>query len=278
MRIGDIVTRKSYNNDIIFRMTGIINDKAILSALDYRLIADSAFDDLQYAHTRQAVDVKPINKDIVSPFRIFHKHRPLEKNNASLNLSRITPIRSSVKCGTVLHIDGDIYYLNLSLSQYRKAGISAVGINMEESSQPEIILDLLKTYKPSILVVTGHDSLKKETPHSSDINDYINSKHFVESIKAAREFNPDYDELVIIAGGCKSFYEELMAAGANFASSPDRVLINITDPVNVACKFASTSVNQYLDIDTIAKEVLSGSGTIGGIETRGQCRKVKPPF
>lgn len=278
MRIGDLVTRKSYNNDIIFRLTDIINDKAILSALDYRLTADSTFDDLQYAHARQAFNVEPINEDIVLPFRIFHKQKPLEKGNNNLNLPKITPIRSSVKCGTVLHIDGDAYYVNLSLSQYKKAGISAVGINVEESSQPGIILDLLKTYKPNILVITGHDSLKKETSHSTDINDYINSKYYVESIKTAREFNPNYDELVIIARGCKSFYEELMAAGANFASSPDRVLINITDPVNVACKFASTSVKQYLDIDTIASEVLLSPGTIGGIETRGQYRKVKPPF
>ena len=278
MRTGDLVTRKSYNNDIIFRLTGIINDKAILSALDYRLTADSTFEDLQHANTRQAFDVEPINEDIALPFRIFYKQRPFEKGYNSLSLPKITSIRSSVKCGTVLHIDGDPYYVNLSLSQYRKADIHAVGINAEESSQPEIILDLLKTYKPNILVITGHDSLKKGAPHSSNINDYINSKYYVESIKKAREFNPNFDELVIIAGGCKSFYEELMTAGANFASSPDRVLINITDPVNVACKFASTSVKQYLDIDTIAKEVLSSPGAIGGIETRGQCRRVKPPY
>ncbi len=141
-----------------------------------------------------------------------------------------------------------------------------------------VILDLLRRYRPNILVITGHDSLKRESEDSMDLNDYKNSRYFVECVKTAREYNPNYDELVIIAGGCKSHYEEIMRAGANFASSPDRLLIGITDPVYVACKFAHTSIKDILDIDSIAKDVFSGVGGIGGIETRGQCREVKPMY
>lgn len=278
MKTGDFVTRNSYNNDIIFRLIDANKDKAILSALDYRLTADAHFSDLQYAHTRQAIYYEPINEEIIEPFRLLHKQKPILKGINDLNLPKITPIRSSIKCGTVLHVDGDPFYLNLSLSQYKKEGISVVGINVPESNQSGVILDLLKTYKPNIFVVTGHDSLKRGAVQSTNINDYLNSKYYFESVKKAREFNPDYDELVIIAGGCKSYYEELMSAGANFASSPDRILINITDPVKVACKLASTSIKSYLDMEIISKEVLSGMGAFGGIETRGQCRKVKPPF
>ncbi len=33
------------------------------------------------------------------------------------------------------------------------------------------------------------------------------------------------DELVIFAGACQSHYEEIIKAGANFASSPHRILM-----------------------------------------------------
>ena len=69
-----------------------------------------------------------------------------------------------------------------------------------------------------------------------------------------------------------------MKAGANFASSPNRTLLNVIDPVYVACKFATTSIHTFLDIDDISKDLISISGSIGGIETRGQCRRVKPNY
>lgn len=280
MKIGDLVTRKSYNNDINFKLIDLENDVAILSSIDYRLIADSNLSDLKYSYTRQAVEE---SKNFINEFKNNHIKnliipKPKLINEDSIKKTPPPPIIAAEKYGIVLHIDGDPFYLNISLTQYKKLGVHAIGVSMEESKQPEKMLDLLKRYKPNILVVTGHDSLKKNAESSMDMNDYENSKYFVESVKIAREYNVNYDELVIIAGGCKSHYEELMKAGANFASSPNRKLINIIDPVNVACKLSITSVRNYLDVDSLYNDVLSGFGSIGGIETRGQCRLIKPKF
>ena len=46
MQKGDIVSRKSHNNDIIFVITGIDGNKAYLSGLYIRLVADSDLSDL----------------------------------------------------------------------------------------------------------------------------------------------------------------------------------------------------------------------------------------
>ena len=44
--IGDLVTRKSHNNDTVFIITDIINDIYYLKGMNVRLIADSFIDDL----------------------------------------------------------------------------------------------------------------------------------------------------------------------------------------------------------------------------------------
>lgn len=180
--------------------------------------------------------------------------------------------------GKVLHIDGNANYLSQSLNLYQKFNIPVIGLSIQEQQQPDAILDLLAQYTPNILVITGHDTLPKEQLTSLDINDYKYSKYFAASVKLARTYMQSYDELVIIAGGCKSYYEALMAAGANFASSPGRVLINVTDPAYIACKIATTSVREFVSSHFITKEITHGLDAFGGIETRGQCRILEPGF
>ena len=46
IKVGDFVTRKSYDNDIIFRVIDIKNNNCILYGLCVRLTADSPIDDL----------------------------------------------------------------------------------------------------------------------------------------------------------------------------------------------------------------------------------------
>ena len=53
IKIGDYVTRKKYNNDIIFRVEKIINNKYILSGVDLRLYADALVDDLVLTSIRK---------------------------------------------------------------------------------------------------------------------------------------------------------------------------------------------------------------------------------
>ena len=44
--VGDFVTRKSYNNDIVFRVIDIQGDAYYLCGVSIRLFADSSLDDL----------------------------------------------------------------------------------------------------------------------------------------------------------------------------------------------------------------------------------------
>ena len=45
-KIGDYVTRESYNNDIVFIITDIIDEIAILKGFNVRLIANAPLTDL----------------------------------------------------------------------------------------------------------------------------------------------------------------------------------------------------------------------------------------
>ena len=73
----------------------------------------------------------------------------------------------------------------------------------------------------------------------TDIYNYRNSRYFINTVKEARRASKDKD-LVIFAGACQSFFEAIMDSGANFASSPARVLIDFMDPLAIAEKVAIT--------------------------------------
>lgn len=45
-KVNDYVTRKSYNNDTVFKIIDIVSNNYILKGIDMRLIADSPLDDL----------------------------------------------------------------------------------------------------------------------------------------------------------------------------------------------------------------------------------------
>lgn len=273
MNIGDIVVRKSHDYDIAFIIQKVIDERAILTGINYRLIADASLQDLE------PVDLHKIyrhKRGFFADFKQGMTRLPLEISNPienKLHLAKITQ-----KNGFILHLDGDAFYLNQCLKQYRLKKIPSFGINITESKQVEYLESLLKLHHPNILVITGHDGMNKKKSLLNEMDHYQNSQHYVKCIKLARKFNSNYDELVIIAGGCQSYYEALMKAGANFASSPGRVLVNIMDPVNIACMIATTSIHTYLTMDQIMKEYPIDLKCIGGIETRGQCRIANPKF
>lgn len=81
------------------------------------------------------------------------------------------------------------------------------------------------------------------------------------------------DQLVIFAGACQSNYEALIEAGANFASSPERVMIHALDPVFICEKIAYSSVQNLLSIEDILENTITGIKGIGGFQTRGKYRK-----
>ena len=79
-------------------------------------------------------------------------------------------------------------------------GIKAIVKNIPENRQPKMVYNLLKNYKPDILVITGHDGMIKKEYGYYDIYNYRNSRHFVATVKEARRYEKDTgSELVIFA-------------------------------------------------------------------------------
>lgn len=104
-----------------------------------------------------------------------------------------------------------------------------------------------------------------------DIYNYRNSRHFIQTVKEARKYDEEYNKnLVIFAGACQSYFEALMEAGANFASSPARILIDFLDPLIVAKSVALADKNKYITIDDFVKELRDGKKGINGIGARGK--------
>lgn len=71
-------------------------------------------------------------------------------------------------------------------------------------------------------------------------------------------------------GACQSYFEAIMFAGANFASSPARILIDFLDPLIVAEKVATTEKYKFLTIDEIAKDLRDGKKGVGGVGANGK--------
>ena len=105
----------------------------------------------------------------------------------------------------------------------------------------------------------------------TDIYNYRNSKYFINTVKEAKNWVAQSGrDLVIFAGACQSYYEALLAAGANFASSPARVLIDFVDPLVVAEKIATTESYKYVTINDIADDLRDGTKGISGIGAKGK--------
>ena len=66
------------------------------------------------------------------------------------------------------------------------------------------------------------------------------------------------------------YFEALISAGANFASSPARILIDFLDPLIVAKNVAETDNMKYVTIDDFASELRDGKNGVDGIGARGK--------
>ncbi len=279
IKVGDIVTRVSYSRDVFFKVVDLCEDGeyATLKGLNIRVLADAPISDLVLPSPAEVRDYKKnyIKKSNEYMERIFYR-RELERE------SRFT--RSETQEGNgffdvpgmVLHIDGDEEYLELCMSTYKQLAINAHGINIPEKEQPRKIRGLLLEYNPDILVVTGHDGLLKNTKNFNDIQSYRHSKYFIDTVRNARKYEPSLDDLVIFAGACQSFYEEILRAGANFASSPHRVFIHALDPVFIIEKVAYTPINKIVSAKDVIDSTITGIKGIGGVETRGKLREGLP--
>ncbi len=178
-----------------------------------------------------------------------------------------------VYTGKILHLDGDKKYSEKAKNYYQKLNLNAVVRNISESNQSKYVEPLIEKYNPDIIVITGHDGMIKLGRNYGNIYNYKNSKYFVQTVKTVRK--KCNKNIVIFAGACQSYYEALISAGANFASSPARILIDYKDPLIVASKIALTDEKKYLTIKDIEEELRDGERGINGIGAPGKRRIIE---
>ena len=284
LKVGDIVSRKSYNYDVLFKVERINGEMVDLSGITVRIIADAPIYDLKkmtdvevksrlnniekVGHTRLSRSYS----GVTNRFNIRNSY--VNQNDGNIPLYKKEEILK--KPGVVLHIDGDPEYANKCKDIYRKMGITAHVFNIKESDQPKHIYNLLTRIRPNILVLTGHDAFMRKRNDIYNIDNYKNSRYFIESVLEARRYEHSLDNLVIYAGACQSYYEAIISAGANFASAPKRVLIDMLDPIIVAQTVAYTPVDKFAPLQSIISNTREGLKGIGGVQTRGQYREGMP--
>lgn len=152
LKKGTIVSRKSYNNDILFNIEDIITTNkgkyAILKGITIRIKANAPIEDLDIVDkhiARQEFD--RLNKKIETKIT--------ENRNFVSSYMNIL-------CGKILHLDGDRRYADKSAKYYKKMGLNAIVKSVPESKQPIVVGNLVRRYKPDVLVITGHDRNDKK--------------------------------------------------------------------------------------------------------------------
>ncbi|WP_042354623.1 sporulation peptidase YabG [Bacillus rubiinfantis] len=283
IKINDIVGRRSYNCDLLFRVMEIHTIKGekivFLYGEDFRLCADAPYDDL-------------IVMNQMERQRVQQEYRKLEEQSLQLFTQDVHLLRERQEYaatggyakqssyfqipGKVLHLDGDPTYLKKCLTLYEKVGVPVLGIHCNEKEMAGKIGGLIDYYRPDIIVITGHDAYSKAKGKMNDLNAYRHSKHFVQTVKEARRKIPHLDQLVIFAGACQSHFESLIHAGANFASSPSRINIHALDPVYIVAKISFTPFMERINVWDVLRNTLTGEKGLGGIETRGVLRTGMP--
>lgn len=272
-KVGDIVARYSHGQDIFFHIYQIHENVrgeglAILKGLNLRLLADAPISDLIAKKPAEVANYEREDKKMI--------YRKLKKLTCNRKVNKDDESEFFDIPGRVLQLDGDQDYLSQCIKTYRQMGIEAKGICKSEVEQPKVIRKILQDNPTDILVLTGHDGFISGKKDFHSMDSYRSSRYFVESVLEARRFQPNKDALVIFAGACQSNYEAILSAGANFASSPKRMLIHAFDPVFIVERIAFTPMDQIISVKDILTHTITGTDGVGGIETRGQMRRGYP--
>ena len=115
--IGDIVTRKSHNNDIVFKVINKEKNICYLKGVELRLLADADEKDLVKLET------KAVNCDYTYADKVL--------DGRILNRSDYFYLP-----GKILHVDGDVEYLKKCMEFYKKAHVLAYGKSINEKDMP----------------------------------------------------------------------------------------------------------------------------------------------
>lgn len=117
-KIGDIVARKSYNFDVLFRITNIINDSAELVGITVRIVADAPVYDLKHIDDEEK-DRRIKNIELSRQSRMSRCYNGMKKKLYPRDELRVYDSpnyfeREKIykKPGIILHIDGDAHLSN----------------------------------------------------------------------------------------------------------------------------------------------------------------------
>lgn len=244
---GDYVTRKSYNNDILFEVILIEGNSCLLKGVDIRLSADAPINDLVIVNDKTRNDDFEPNLDFIK------------------NMDRSEFFYLP---GKVLHIDGDKSYLSRCMDFYKKNNVKAYGVNIKESDMSKEVVKYLKQYNPDILIITGHDAYYKKRDKNTN-SMYKNSENFCKSVQEARKYEKSNEKLIIIAGACQSNYEKLIKSGATYASSPKKINIHALDPAIIATTLSLLDKDTKVDLKELLSKTKYGKDGIGGLISKG---------
>ena len=144
---GDIVSRNSYKNDIMFevkRVLKLVHERkiAILKGIDVRVEADAPIEDLQIISREEQIKRE---KELEKRIKIKVESEKIEYNNRRKEI---------IHMGRILHLDGDKRYSEKSIMYYKKMGLNAIVKNIPENKQAKVVYRLLTIYNPEILVIT----------------------------------------------------------------------------------------------------------------------------
>lgn len=257
-KIGDYVTRNSYNNDIVFEIIDFKNNEAILKGVNLRLIANSILEDLVLWNEDE------IRDDFLEELKIELSLKSVENSSDDRYREEFFYLPPKI-----LHLDGDEDYLNKCLDFYKNNRVMAFGKTLKEKDLERNVNGLLNEYKPDILIITGHDAFFSKNKDKTNLKNYKNSLNFVKAVQEARKYEKSHEKLLIIAGACQSNYEELIKAGADFASSPKRVNIHALDPAIIATTVSLTEKNKEVDLIELLEKTKYGKDGMGGLMLNG---------
>jgi spore coat assembly protein len=272
MKQGDLVVRKSYGGDVLFRIATMNGAIALLRGTDYRLLADSRIDDLE--SVRNPDELGGTRRARIQAHQSVRRMQEERAQFGSAYASAAGPDRRSYfeMPGKVLHLDGDAHYLRKSMAVYYQLNVPAVGAHCHESQMPTLLAQLLPQVRPDIVVITGHDGVLKQREDWAQLGSYKNSANFVQAVRVARDYEKHRDSLIVVAGACQSHFEALIQAGSNFASAPGRIMIHALDPVYVAVRCSLTPFRESIDIADVIAGTIGGLQGVGGVETMGRYR------
>ncbi|MDD3303466.1 MAG: sporulation peptidase YabG [Clostridia bacterium] len=169
-KVGDVVARKSYNLDVLFKITRInANGMVDLAGLTVRIIADAPDYDLQHI-SKEETDKRVLNTEKSRVARLNRCYMNMNKKiNGYYNIREQVTVEENPnvfkkesilkKPGIVLHIDGDPEYTDRCKESYKRMGVTAYTYNIPEQEQYKQIYSLLQKIRPNILILTGHGDI-----------------------------------------------------------------------------------------------------------------------